>query len=55
MKDHKFKALIEDVEDFVATWQMENHHRIFFEDVQEHFPHVKKKHLKLAIKEVIDL
>lgn len=55
MKDHKFKALLEDVEDFVATWQMKNHHRISFEDAQEHFPHVKKKHLKLAIKELVDL
>ena len=55
MKDFKFKALLEDAEDFVATWQMKNPHKIFFEDIQKAFPYVKKKHLKRAIKEVVDL
>ena len=46
MKQEKFDKLLEEVEEFIAGCQMKSNHRIFFEDIVEAFPDVKKKHLK---------
>lgn len=55
MKEAKFQELVQEIEYFVAGWQMKNPHVIFFNDLQSAFPDVKKKHLKRAAEEVIDL
>lgn len=55
MKDDKFQRLVQEISYFVGDWQMCNPHVIFFKDLQAAFPYVKKKHLKRAVKEVIDL
>ena len=55
MKEEKFQELVQDIEYFVAEHQMKNHHILYFKDLQVAFPYVKKKNLKRAAKEVIDL
>ena len=46
MKQEKLDRLFEAVEEFIAGCQMKSNHRIFFKDIVEAFPDIKKKHLK---------
>jgi len=46
MKQEKFDALTEEVEQFVAELHFKSFHRVFLEDIIQAFPDVKKKHLK---------
>jgi hypothetical protein len=46
MKQEKFDALVEEIEQWMADKYFKSFHRIFFEDIVEAFPDIKKKHLK---------
>lgn len=52
MKDDKFKELLEEIEEFIANYDLSNSHYMFDEDIIKEFSHYKKKHVKKALKEL---
>jgi hypothetical protein len=53
MKPEKYESIKADVEEYIADWYFKSFHVLFFEDILEAFPEVKRKHLKKMWKELI--
>jgi len=52
MNEEKFKKLIDEVEEFIAGYELSNPHYLFDEEVIKHFSEYKKKHVRRALEEV---
>lgn len=51
-KEAKFRILVQDIETFIADWEMSNHHYCREEDIAKAFSSVKPKKVKKALKEL---